>query len=99
MEYKTNTEMKATLEPTKEKKKKKTLLQPGASDVEGRINKSSQRKWIELKRIREKIMDMKDKGDKKSSITGILEEGKTIELKNYSEVELEKTTETNQSTE
>jgi len=44
-------------------------------------------------------MDMKDKGDKKCSVTGILEEGKTMELKNYSKVELEKTTQTNQSTE
>lgn len=42
---------------------------------------------------------MKDKGDKKCSVTGILEEGKTMELKNYSKVELEKTTQTNQSTE
>lgn len=43
---------------------------------------------------------MEDKGDKKCSVTRIFKERKKIiELKNYLKVELEKTIETNESTE
>ena len=52
--------MKATLEPTK--KKKETLLKLWASDFKARNDKSNQRKWTELKRTRENIMDMEAKG-------------------------------------
>lgn len=35
--------------------------------MEERINRSNQWKWTEVKRIREKTVDMEDKGDLKSA--------------------------------